>query len=153
VIDPIGASRSATITAMLVAMAAGPGGRPGITRNLSEEAGQASWDSETALQRERLARQAVYASSSLADTGTQFRAAVGRPSEMRGAVICALAVIGQKIDAALPMVKIPESWAHLGDLRREVGRGTERPPRRAFRHRRVAHASRHHINEPASPRL
>jgi hypothetical protein len=95
----------------------------GITRNLSDEAGQASWDAETSLQRERQARQAAYASSSLADTGTQFRAAVGRPSEMRGAVNWALADIGEKIDAALPKVKNPETWAHLRDLRREVSRG------------------------------
>ena len=95
----------------------------GITRNLSEEAAPAAWDTESALQRGREARQAVYASSSLAETGTQFRAAVGRPSEMRGAVNWALADIGEKIDAALPKVKNPETWAHLRDLRREVGRG------------------------------
>jgi hypothetical protein len=95
----------------------------GISRNLSEEAGDASWDGERALLREQLGRQAAYASSSLADAGTQFRAAVGRPSEMRGAATWALADIGQKIDAALPKVKNPETWAHLRDLRREVGRG------------------------------
>ena len=95
----------------------------GITRNLADEGGQGGWDGETALQRGRLARQAVYASSSLADTGTQFRAAVGRPSEMRGAVNWALADIGEKIDASLPKVKNPETWAHLRDLKREVGRG------------------------------
>lgn len=95
----------------------------GITRNLSEEAAPAAWDTESALQRGREARQAVYASTSLGETGTQFRAAVGRPSEMRGAVNWALADIGEKIDAALPKVKNPETWAHLRDLRREVGRG------------------------------
>jgi hypothetical protein len=34
----------------------------------------------------------------------------------------ALADIGQKIDAAMPKVAEPETWAHLRDLRREVGR-------------------------------
>jgi hypothetical protein len=114
------------ITAILVANGDVPDPESperGITRNLSDDAGPASWDAETALQRERQARQAVYASSSLADTGTQFRAAVGRPSEMRGAVTWALADIGEKIDAALPKVKNPETWAHLRDLRREVSRG------------------------------
>jgi hypothetical protein len=95
----------------------------GITRTLSDESEQPGWDGEAALERARQARQAVYASSSLADTGMQFRAAVGRPSDMRGAVSWALADIGEKIDAALPKVKDPETWAHLRDLRREVGRG------------------------------
>jgi hypothetical protein len=94
----------------------------GITRNLSEEA-PASWDAESAVLRAHQARQATYAHSSLADTGTQFRAAVGRPSEMRAAVAWALADIVERIDAALPKVKNPETWAHLRDLRREAGRG------------------------------
>jgi hypothetical protein len=94
----------------------------GITRNLSDPAGHASWDAE-GVQREREARQATYTASSLAETGTQFRAAVGRPSEMRGATSWALADLGEKIDAALPKVKDPETWAHLRDLRREVSRG------------------------------
>ena len=95
----------------------------GITHNLSDEEAQMGWDAETALERQRQARQAAYANSSLADAGTQFRAAVGRPSEMRGAVNWALADILEKIDAALPKVKNPETWAHLRDLRRELGRG------------------------------
>lgn len=42
---------------------------------------------------------------------------------MRGAVNWALADLSEKIDAALPKVKNPETWAHLRDLRRETGRG------------------------------
>ena len=92
----------------------------GITRNLSEESSQANWDSETALLREQQARQVVYATSSLADAGTQFRAAVGRPSEMRGAVTWALADIGQKIDAALPKAKLDaQQMAQVKKLRAE----------------------------------
>jgi Met-zincin/Domain of unknown function (DUF5117)/Domain of unknown function (DUF5118) len=114
------------ITAMLVANGDVPdpesAGR-GFSRDFVDDGGGASWDGESKLNREREQRQATYAYSSLANTGTQFRAAVGRPSEMRGAVNWALVDIGEKIDAALPKVKNPETWAHLRDLRREVNRG------------------------------
>lgn len=94
----------------------------GIAYTLADQPDRPAWDAEAALERAREHRQAVYAESALGDTGTAFRIGMGRPSDMRAAVRWAIADIGEKIDAALPKVKDPETWAHLRDLRVELGR-------------------------------
>jgi hypothetical protein len=93
-----------------------------IAGDLSDAIDHPGWDAESGADRIRPLRQAIYTESSLAQIGRQFRAALGRTSEMRAAVRWALQDVGSKIDAALPKVKDPETWAHLQDLRVEVSR-------------------------------
>ena len=80
------------------------------------------WDAQGASERREEQRAAFYAKSPLADAGMQYRAAVGVPSEMRGAIHWALDNLVERIEAALPRVRDPETWAHLRDLRAEIRR-------------------------------
>jgi hypothetical protein len=91
-----------------------------ITRDAEVEARK--WDGE-AMRIAAQQRQFVYAYSSLAEAGQQFKLASSRASEMRAAVRWAVADIREKIDAALAKkLSDPETWAHLRDLREDVSR-------------------------------
>jgi hypothetical protein len=94
----------------------------GITAETDAMPVQPGWDAQAAFERRAEQRAAFYAHSPLADAGMQYRAAVGVPSEMRGAIYWALDDLVKRIEAALPRVKDPETWAHLRDLRAEIRR-------------------------------
>jgi len=94
----------------------------GITAEPAVPPAHPAWDAEGVYERRSAKRALIYGYSSLAETGMQYRAAVGVPSEMRGAIQWALEDLTEKIEAALPKVKDPETWAHLRDLRAEIRR-------------------------------
>jgi hypothetical protein len=91
-------------------------------RNLEQEA---PWDSGTARVRQRQETRMLAASvsSSLAETGQQYRTAIGRPNEFRAAVRVAIAQLKAKVTAALPKVKDQGTLAHLKDLLVDLEKG------------------------------
>jgi hypothetical protein len=93
-----------------------------ITRDIDAEARK--WDGEAMrIEAQRMQRQFVYAYSSLAEAGQQFKTTARRASEMRLAVRWAIEDLVEKIDAAMKKkMDDPESWAHLRDLREELGK-------------------------------
>jgi len=90
-----------------------------ITRDIDAEARK--WDGEAVRKDTMQRRQFVYAYSSLAEAGQQFKTNPRRASEMRAAVRWAVEDLVEKIDAAMKKkLDDPESWAHLRDLRAEL---------------------------------
>jgi hypothetical protein len=93
-----------------------------ISRDIDAEARE--WDGEAARKTKDMAsRQFVYAWSSLAEAGQQFKTSSRGASEMRAAVRWAVDDLIEKIDAAMKKkLDDPETWAHLRDLRAELAR-------------------------------
>ncbi len=92
----------------------------GITRDIDGEARK--WDGE-AIRMQAQNRQFVYAYSSLADTGQQYRNQSRRASEMRLALRWAVEDLVEKIDLAMKKkLDDPETWGHLRDLRADLSR-------------------------------
>jgi hypothetical protein len=92
------------------------------SRYLSQEA---PWDAETARARQRHETRALAAtvSSSLAETGEQYRTAIGRPNEFRAAVRVALDHLKAKLTEALPKARDAATVAHIKDLLAELNKG------------------------------
>ncbi|HZP88043.1 MAG TPA: zinc-dependent metalloprotease [Burkholderiales bacterium] len=84
----------------------------------------AGWDRERPrakpTQRERALAATI--SSTLADTGAQYRAAKG-PSEFRAAARVGLDQLREKLDKGIARAKDPTTRAHLRDLRAELDKG------------------------------
>jgi hypothetical protein len=91
-----------------------------ITRDIDADARK--YDGEAVRVRAQQ-RQFVYAYSSLAEAGQQFKVHPRRASEMRAAVRWAVEDMVERIDAAMKKkLDDPETWAHLRDLRAELSR-------------------------------
>jgi hypothetical protein len=91
-----------------------------ITRDIDADARR--YDGEAVRVRAQQ-RQFVYAYSSLAEAGQQFKVHPRRASEMRAAVRWAVEDMVERIDAAMKKkLDDPETWAHLRDLRAELSR-------------------------------